>query len=162
MVGRISLSHGKSRARVFFPRGAPAYCSFWSVNWLDAEHMVCIGYNWGVSMGVYGRRIGHWFKVYEFLNFRLKLRNEISVLLTIVWETDFVWSATEAKFVPYQYELAASLNILLMSEVMHRSADRTEDTENGHDVLCSMYREKFAERGISPVFTKKAWHVYLQ
>lgn len=47
------------------------------------------------------------------------------------------------------------------SGASRRRADGTEATEGGHEKIRLVYREEFADRGMSYEFDKRAWHLFL-
>lgn len=42
-----------------------------------------------------------------------------------------------------------------------KRADGSEITEGGHDEICQVYREEFADRSTSRNFAEQAWHMFL-
>lgn len=132
------------------------------VNMLPTEDMIRNGDSDGVLIRVSQDMIRQWFGSDIFCVLRRMCCNLILSLTAIARIAEADWDGTRMERIPFEHERAKFMIILRKSGMMSRRADGTKLTEGGHNEIRLVYREEFADRGMSRDFAERAWHRFFE
>lgn len=88
--------------------------------------------------------------------------NQILALLAIARFVEVDWGVNGIARFPFDYELSRFTFVPPVPRVTRKLAARTEIARGGHDEVRPIYREEFADFGMSRLFAERNWQLFLQ
>lgn len=101
------------------------------------------------------------FEMGIFRVFRRMHCNPIFGLLAIAILAEGDWDFIGAECFSFDYKRSRFIFIPSVPGLVRKRADITEVAEDAHDGILPIYSEEFSDRGMSRIFTERAWELFL-